>query len=679
MRTVVGAVSGAYTICPDLLDTDRAPSVSYQRSMRRLLLLSFSALLASAALRAAGAQMPAPHAPEPPDPRAGLLPAQSISLADLRAFRPTSANWRIAGGATVDRSRNLALEGEAGTGVLVNSPTDAARGHLFTAFEHGDIDVSLDVMLPKGSNSGVYLMGRYEVQLFDSWGVPRPTFADMGGIYQRWNERRGPGNEGYEGVSPRLNASRAPGLWQHLEILFRAPKFDGRRKIANARFVKVTLNGVVVQENVEVTGPTRAAPFDDERPTGPLMIQGDHGPVALRNIQYKSYTGAARLTDLRYRAFTGDQMDSTWIDTHAPVREGAATGLSSEPAQATNKFAVAFDGSLTVPTTGRYRFILNLDWVGAEPAMQGPAVAGARLSIDGNPVLVHRGAAQRAMADVDLTAGKHAFALRFFKNRQYGNQRDVKLWIEGPGVERQALHDETLLSTAGNPINPIILEPKTEPVLLRSFEWHRGVKRTTVLSVADPTGVHYSYDLAQGTPFYVWRGPFLETTQMWHDRGEDQISRPIGSVLDLAGAPTVAFLGDASAAWPDSITDERQLKRLGFQLDKAGRPTIRSQVRDVVVEDAIRPDSSGPSLRRELRLRAPASAETGGLHVLLAQGKRIARQSDGSYAVDDKSYFVTLPAGAPQPVVREQNGRAELLVPVRLDRGEATVAYSIVW
>ena len=55
-------------------------------------------------------------------------------------------------------------------------------------------------------------------------------------------------------------------------------------------------------------------------------------------------------------------------------------------------------------------------------------------------------------------------------------------------------------------------------------------------------GVHYSYDLSRGAPFYVWRGPFLETTQMWDDRGEDQSSRPAGSVVDLAGVPTVAFL-----------------------------------------------------------------------------------------------------------------------------------------
>src|SRR5215217_3310757 len=274
--------------------------------MRPSYISCLAALFSAAAISSASAQ--APHAPEPPDPAAGLLPAQSIPLTDLRAFRPTGANWRIAGGATADRSRNLALQAEPGSGVLVNTPTDAAKGHLFTTMQHGDVDVSLDVMLPRGSNSGVYLMGRYEVQLFDSWGVASPTFADMGGIYQRWDEKRGAGREGYEGTPPRLNASRAPGLWQHLDIVFRAPRFEGKRKIANARFTKVVLNGVVVQENVEVTGPTRAAPFQDEQSTGPLMIQGDHGPVALRNIQYKTYTGVAMLGDLRFKAYTGDQM-----------------------------------------------------------------------------------------------------------------------------------------------------------------------------------------------------------------------------------------------------------------------------------------------------------------------------------------------------------------------------------
>jgi hypothetical protein len=200
-----------------------------------------------------------------------------------------------------------------------------------------------------------------------------------------------------------------------------------------------------------------------------------------------------------------------------------------------------------------------------------------------------------------------------------------------------------------------------------------------VASVADPMGVHYSYDLSRGAPFYVWRGPFLETTQMWDDRGEDQSSRPAGSVVDLAGAPSVAYLSDANAAWPDSVIDEKEFRRNGYVLDKAGRPTFLSTVHGVAVEDALRPDADGVTLHRTVHLRAPAAAGVDGLYVQLAQGKHVTRQADGSFAVDDKSYLVTLPSGAAQPVVRQQSGREELLLPVRFDRGESTVAYSIVW
>jgi hypothetical protein len=632
--------------------------------MRRLFPLALLTLLSSTG----AAQTAAPE---------GDLPPQTVSLANMSAFRKTTSNWKVAGGASADRAGG-ALTGEPGTGVLVNTPAPGAQGHLLTAFEHGDIDLSLDVMLPKGSNSGIYLMGRYEVQLFDSWGVRSPTFADLGGIYQRWDDARGKGNEGYEGTAPRLNASRAPGLWQHIEITFRAPKFEGKKKIANARFVKVVVNGAVVQENVEVTGPTRAAPFTDERASGPLMIQGDHGAVAVRDIKYKAYNARASLADLHYRAWVNDAIDTTWMSTHPPTREGSATSLSSDPAGAPNKFAMAYDGSLTVPTTGRYRLTLNINWVGSEAAMQGPAVANATLSLDGKPVLLNRGAGRRVVSDVDLTAGKHSFALSFFKNRQYGNERDVQLWIEGPGVERQPLHDESLLSSFGNPINPIVVGTQAEPVFVRSFEWHRGIKRVTVMSVADPLGVHYSYDLAQGSLLYVWRGPFLETTQMWDGRGEDQSARPVGSAVELAGVPTLAFLPDANAAWPDSITDERQFARKGFALDKVGHPTFLAEVRGIAVEDVIRPDSSASALRRELHLKAPAGASTDGLYVQLAQGAHVARGSDGSYVVGDRSYYVSL-AGAASPVIRQQSGHDELLVPVRFDRGEATIAYTIVW
>ncbi len=619
------------------------------------------------------------HAQVPPLPSIEL-PPQSVSLATLNGFRATSANWKIAGGATADRNRPLVLTEESGTGVLVNNPAPGAREHLFTLWEHGDLDVSFDVMMPKGSNSGVYLMGRYEVQLFDSWGERAPTFADLGAIYQRWDAKRGVGREGYDGIPPRQNASHAPGLWQHLEISFRAPQFAGTRKVANARFARVTVNGVIVQEHVEVTGPTRAAAFEDERPTGPLMIQGDHGPVAVRNIQYKSYSGSVTLASLRYRAFEGESMDSSYAATHTPVREGVATAIGADPASAPDKFAISYDGTMSVPTTGRYRFQLTLGWIGTDSATRGASVGGGTLTIDGRPVVVHKGADRRAYADAEMTVGQHKFALTFYKNRPSFNRREVALWVEGPGVARQALHDERASNDVAAPVNPIIVEPQSEPVVLRSFVRHSNAKRVVAVSVADPLGVHFSYDLAQGALLYVWRGPFLETTQMWHSRGEDQTAQPLGSAITLPGTPALAFLADANAAWPDSIVDERQFRREGYQLNKAGHPTFLYHVRDVAVEDNIRPDADGLSLRRELHLRAAATeGATDGLYLQIARGLRVVRQSDGSYIVGDGRFFVMLPSGSAPPIVRRQNGHDELLLPVRFDRGEATLAYTIVW
>jgi hypothetical protein len=83
-----------------------------------------------------------------------------------------------------------------------------------------------------------------------------------------------------------VNASRPPGEWQSFDVIFRAPRFDASGvKIANAKFVKVVHNGQVIHENIEVRGPTRGARFGDEKSAGPLLLQGDHGPVAYRNVR----------------------------------------------------------------------------------------------------------------------------------------------------------------------------------------------------------------------------------------------------------------------------------------------------------------------------------------------------------------------------------------------------------
>ncbi len=204
--------------------------------------------------------------------------ARPLETEGLRAWklrhepRPGRPNHWTRGFARLapDDPRQFAVAKEGkGTPELVNA---RARGiDIATKQEFGDCTIRLEMMVAKGSNSGIYVMGEYEIQILDSFGRETVGPGDLGGIY---------------GASaPRLNASKAPGQWQTFEIEVQAPRFAEGKKVANAVLKKVTLNGQVIHENVELKGPTPGGWTGQEAETGPLMFQGNHGPVSFRNIE----------------------------------------------------------------------------------------------------------------------------------------------------------------------------------------------------------------------------------------------------------------------------------------------------------------------------------------------------------------------------------------------------------
>jgi hypothetical protein len=173
------------------------------------------------------------------------------------------------------------LLGDRGPGDrIVNGPLNKTA-NLVTDEKFGSFELFLEFMTAKGSNSGVYLHGLYEVQIFDSYGFEGPlSVGDCGGIYEH--------SDGTGGTPPVRNACRAPGEWQSLHLWFVAPKFDAEgRKTQNARALRVLLNQIVVQENVELSGPTRSSLEIPEAAQNPLMLQGDHSAIAYRNIYIK--------------------------------------------------------------------------------------------------------------------------------------------------------------------------------------------------------------------------------------------------------------------------------------------------------------------------------------------------------------------------------------------------------
>lgn len=201
---------------------------------------------------------PEPATPAPP-------PADAIVLfgaSDLSAWQSFGdpARWRV------------------GDGWFEVVP---GAGELATRDAFGDVQLHIEWASPaqpegdgqNRGNSGVFLMGRYEVQVLDSW--KNETYADgqAAAIYGQY--------------PPLVNASRSPGEWQSYDIVFRRPRFDADGELVSPAVLTVFHNGVLVQDAVELTGPTahRARPDYAVHPDRlPLVLQ-DHGqPVRFRNV-----------------------------------------------------------------------------------------------------------------------------------------------------------------------------------------------------------------------------------------------------------------------------------------------------------------------------------------------------------------------------------------------------------
>jgi 3-keto-disaccharide hydrolase len=182
-----------------------------------------------------------------------------------------------------DLSRWTGDSGQAAPWKVENGYVEIApgSGNIHTRQGFGDCQLHVEWMAPapphgegqERGNSGVYLMSRYEVQVLDSYD--NRTYAD------------GQAAAVYGQYPPLVNASRPPGQWQTYDIVFHRPRFDAQGKLQSPARLTVLHNGVLVQDNVELTGPTAhqtRPPYAVHPDSLPLLLQ-DHGnPVRYRNI-----------------------------------------------------------------------------------------------------------------------------------------------------------------------------------------------------------------------------------------------------------------------------------------------------------------------------------------------------------------------------------------------------------
>ncbi|MFO0850493.1 MAG: DUF1080 domain-containing protein [Gemmataceae bacterium] len=208
------------------------------------------------------------------------------------AWKKVDKNWVKASAVRLKPGTENRLEATpaADGPVWVNGPLGRLPD-LYTKAEFGDCEVHVEFLIARRSNSGIKFHGVYEVQILDSAGKPADKLSgdDCGGVYPRAEYQQKKYVHLDKGIAPRVNAAKPAGEWQTLDVTFRAPRFDADgKKVENAKIVKATLNGQVIHENQELKYPTGANWTVKEKPTGPFMIQADHGPVAVRNVRIRA-------------------------------------------------------------------------------------------------------------------------------------------------------------------------------------------------------------------------------------------------------------------------------------------------------------------------------------------------------------------------------------------------------
>lgn len=578
------------------------------------------------------------------------------SMSSLDDFQPTGDNWIMVDEPLFGLEKPNTVKYSKGNNAILNLNNQVGKGankHLFSKMEHADIDLEMEVMMPKGSNSGIYFQSRYEIQLLDSWGVTKPKHSDIGGIYQRWDESLPEGEKGYEGIAPPVNAAKAPGVWQHFSISFIAPRFnDQGEKISNAIFKSVTLNGVLLHENKELTGPTRAAVSGKEVAFAPLMIQGDHGPVAIRNIKYKAYQDIqVSLQDLTFKYAEGEFEKIPDFDTLEIIAEGKAESFNILNYAARNeRYAIQFQGKLIAPSTGVYLFDLT-------------SGDGTNFYIDDKFVVGHDKRHWRSTRTgiVELTKGEHSVRLDAF---EYQYVPAVTLGYEGPGIKYQYLP-----STPPRPgisaSDHILLEVGDKSILQRCFMDFYGESMTLAVAVGNPEKLHYAVDLGTGSLIKTWRGGFADMTGMWHSRGESQQLEATGTGVYGAKGLIINQLYGLDTPWKDK---DEFFKSVKYELQELNRPVFTYQYMNTTLEDRIVPNTEIGGLTRTLTL----SGLDKNIYARVATAPFINDLGNGLYSIQNEFYIQLDPSV--RAFKRRSEGAAELLLPLN-----GSVSYTLIW
>lgn len=557
------------------------------------------------------------------------ISVQAQTKLQLSSFENAGGSWSEVAKVSADPLQSEQVLFSEGKGkIILNAPTKKKPGiDIVSTEKFGDAEVTLVYMMAPGSNSGLYLQGQYEIQLLDSWAKSEVKAGDNGGIYERWDESKPDGQKGYQGYAPRQNASKAPGIWQTLKVQFKAPRFSASgEKTENARIVSVILNGVTIHEDVELFGPTRGALAGGEVAEGPIRIQGDHGPIAIRSLEVKPFdTPAPEFSSISYQVFPGSFTELPDASSLQPSSEGKISSFDEFVAGLTTSSLSKFEGTISVKKAGNYTFRM---------AVPNNGLGAMHIGDTSEPLQLRQG---MTTAEKSLQAGEVPFVIWVSKPTDWTAQGFYLI------AEAEAMWPKTYTSPAGMDVwstDPILVDTRETPVLRSFIELPNRTKISHGISVSSKSGTHYSYDLNSNQLLRVWRGGFLDATPMWNDRGNG-VSRPLGSVTDLSLGSALLLKSDNSV-----FGDEWQAK--GYQILGDGGLKFSSKSKNgLELNDQIQVMIDGKGVDRKIELAGNSTP----MKIRVAPGKVMTEISENLYWIEDSGLYLKVSSSDQKPEV----------------------------
>ncbi|WP_375443929.1 hypothetical protein [uncultured Fibrella sp.] len=523
------------------------------------------------------------------------------------------ANWQRAGGVTVG-PESTAIKSKPGGDVILIS---AGKDPLTLITPASDFSLEFDVLMAPNADAVLILPNGEALSLDHA-----------------------------RDIVPLL---KLPGLWQPIRLDYRAES-----NLAGPILERLLVNGVVVREGYKLAQKAAGArPVQLVAQTGSLAIR-HAGYRALENRKVANWAGP-----LTYKLYGESIETREGLAGKTPVKADTISNLSYNVSYGRpGRFAVLFDGKLNVPAAGDYQFDLVMGGV-------------AGLWVDGKAVIpmVYDELGATKTYTTPLTAGIHAIEVMFSRSWP---RPGLGLFISQAGTRPQALHADGSVPEFSPP-GQVTVQAEARPTLIRSFIQLPGElnKRTKSLSVGSGTGLHYAVDLSQMALLMAWKGDFADVTQMWYERGEPQLLKPMGTLVRPSPRPAFALLANANAAWPDSLNED-VLTYGGLVLNKEGLPTMEYTLAGLTIRESLRPTSNRLDHTFAVTGNVPAQP----IYCRLAAGKIIEEVAKGLFAIDDRSYYIRVDPKV-NLVLRQLGTQQELMMPVSLKDGAATVQYSL--